>query len=393
MKHVYSIWLLLALCPFSLISQISLTQQDLLNMIGSSYIQLEEENTNIPISPGEAGANQVWDYRSASIVDTIWIESEFLDPSDTPFGDQFPEANFVQKIQTEQEFESSFWGYHQINSSEFIELGSVGQVSMPFDTTIFEQRRDTVAFLPLTYQHTFTTVVHDTVDLGGGLFSTVSTDSTIYTVDGWGTLRLPSGDYECLRLRQDEFITTTELVNGIAISFDFESYIQYDWIGKENYFLASIQSQNGETNPNFNTAIGFGYLFAEGESQPVDTTMTDTTGMENPMDTTIMDTTGIDSMATPIRNQIEIASDVRVFPNPSSQGITVSFTLKERAEIRMSLLDISGRELTRLKKSLYAQGNHSQVFLEELLPPSPGMYLLKLQVGKQAIHQKFLRLP
>ncbi|MEM6629346.1 MAG: T9SS type A sorting domain-containing protein [Bacteroidota bacterium] len=379
------------------LSQITLTHEDLLNMIGSSFTQVEERNDNIAVSPGEPGVNQVWDFRSISIVDSVLITNEFLNPEETLYKDQYPEANIVQRISSPTDPGIVLSSFYQITPSEFVELGSVGTISMPFDSTIFSFEQDTVAFLPLTYQSSFTTVLNDTVALGG-IFQTLSSDTTNYLVDGWGTLRLPSGDYECLRLRQDVVSVSSEVVNGVVISMDVQTYIQYDWIGKNNYFLAMVQSQDGETNPNFTNALGFGYLLSQEGISPVDTSQTDTTGIENPVDTTMMDTSvvdtsGIDTMTTSIQQTLELATDVQVYPNPVDESLTLSLFLPETQSVQVSIWDIQGRKMSKLSAYVLAAGSHSLKIPPEFIPQQPGLFFLKLQVGPQATFIRLIKLP
>ena len=97
----------------------------------------------------------------------------------------------------------------------------------------------------------------------------ISIDTTMNTIDGWGTVRIPLGDFQCLRLRQDVKVINQSIVNGQVFSTSMETYIQYTWIGRESFQLLSIQSQDGETDPNFTDARGVGVLDTTSSSPPI----------------------------------------------------------------------------------------------------------------------------
>ena len=130
---------------------------------------------------------------------------------------------------------------------------------MGLDTSFVFFQNDTLAPLPVAFGNTWTTFETDTT----GFFpvqANISNDTTMNTIDGWGTLRIPLGDFQCLRLKQVGKTTNQGILNGVVISTSTETFIQYDWIGLNSFQLLSIQSQDGETNPNFTDARGVGVL-------------------------------------------------------------------------------------------------------------------------------------
>jgi hypothetical protein len=63
-----------------------------------------------------------------------------------------------------------------------------------------------------------------------------------------------------LRIRGDVKSINKTIVNGLVISTDTETFISYTWIAKSGFAVASAESQDGETNPSFTSARGFGRL-------------------------------------------------------------------------------------------------------------------------------------
>ncbi|MCG8608253.1 T9SS type A sorting domain-containing protein [bacterium] len=254
-------WLLVCLLflPGLLTAQITITAQDLLGQIGSRQVGLEDRRSSIPVDVGSPGANQVWDFRMQIIGDTLFSVFEFLTPDETVSASTFPDANMVQKITTPDVPGSELFNFFNTTSDFFIGVGDSSRTTIPFDTSFVFFQNDTLAPLPIAFGNTWLTTERDTTGLFP-LTANISIDTTLNTVDGWGTVRLPLGDFECLRLRQDVKVINQSIINGVVFSTAIDSFIQYDWISKDFFRLASAQSQNDDMNPNFTDAQGFGRL-------------------------------------------------------------------------------------------------------------------------------------
>lgn len=71
------------------------------------------------------------------------------------------------------------------------------------------------------------------------------------------------------------------------------------------------------------------------------------------------------------------------YPNPSRGSATVSFELPSSELVRVSLLDVLGREVTQLIDSVQEAGAHQiQIGRKEL---APGLYFIRLVSGDQAL--------
>ena len=81
-------------------------------------------------------------------------------------------------------------------------------------------------------------------------------------------------------------------------------------------------------------------------------------------------------------------------PNPSRQISRVTFTLNEAAPVRLSVQDVSGREVARLAEGTYAAGNHEASW-DGRGPDGPapaGLYFLALRVnGGKPLLQRMMR--
>jgi hypothetical protein len=70
---------------------------------------------------------------------------------------------------------------------------------------------------------------------------------------------------------------------------------------------------------------------------------------------------------------------MRIFPNPSSNEISISFSLETGGECHISIFDVSGRELIRQSGSLQ-RGSHS-LDLDDL---ASGVYICRITAGRES---------
>jgi hypothetical protein len=66
------------------------------------------------------------------------------------------------------------------------------------------------------------------------------------------------------------------------------------------------------------------------------------------------------------------------FPNPFNSGTRISYTLSTRARVRLSIYDLTGRELALLAERIEQQGTHDVEFDARYL--ASGVYVYRLQV-------------
>lgn len=75
-----------------------------------------------------------------------------------------------------------------------------------------------------------------------------------------------------------------------------------------------------------------------------------------------------------------------VHPNPLSNASTVSFSLKRKSVVELSLYDLTGREIQRLLHENSAAGTHC-LLLDKVKQPA-GIYLLRLSIDGESLVQK-----
>lgn len=76
------------------------------------------------------------------------------------------------------------------------------------------------------------------------------------------------------------------------------------------------------------------------------------------------------------------------YPNPFNPVTNIPFTLNKKANVRLIIYDINGREVAALNKGNLAAGSHTYIFDAADLPS--GVYFYKLQVADQAQSRKLI---
>lgn len=370
-KSIYCglmLYLLLILSENLFSQQITITSDDMLNMIGSAQILREDTRFSIPVNVGSPGPAQTWDFRTTTLVNPFLVVFEYLAPQSTLSSATYPESNLVEKISDPERPGFEAYNYLKVTNSHFIDLGDSTKMISPMDTSFVYFQNDTLAPLPLAFNNTWMSTERDTTGLYPAT-ANISIDTTINVVDAWGTVRLPMGDFQCLRLRQDVKVINQTIFNGSIISTGIDTYIQYNWLAKGISLVARIQSQNGETNPNFTNAQGFGRL---------------------------------DSMSTSPATGVEQADDMQVpaqfelfqnYPNPFNPQTTIRFRLKASLEVTLEVYNIQGQLVRSLIAGKLSAGSHSVVWggrdEQTKLVPS-GLYITRMQAGEFVQHSKML---
>lgn len=217
-------------CP-QVIAQIQITVADA-PVVGDVFVQSADTSVTL-YSIGESGPNRVWDFRSliANSSDTL----RFIATGDAPKNELFPDASFAGQI-------DSIYTFAEANDQGLYFLGIVSDF---FDVdTFFALRFDPNPRL-LAYPTTSTTAYVDTSKFDVSALSDIFPDSVRITqeefnhvnVDAFGTLRMPSGDFDVLR--QERMVITFDTIevlnNGVWLPIEqgVDTIFTYEWLAKE----------------------------------------------------------------------------------------------------------------------------------------------------------------
>ncbi len=353
--------------PVAAFGQIQITQQNLLGQIGTTQTIIEDERFHIPIDVGEAGANKVWDFRSTPLVDTVFVVNEFLPPGGLPGIERFPDVNWVQKITFPDFPDNEAYNYLNVTSDYLITRGDSVAFTEPIDTSFVFFQNDTVAPMPLEFGNMWTSTEIDTDGFYPD-FGNISLDTTINHIDGWGMVRIPLGDFECLRLRQDIKAVNLTVVAGEITSSNTDTWIQYDWISKNEFFVARAQSQFGNTNPDFTDANGYGLLHAKSGTP------------------------------TSVEGNPEVPESFVLFqnyPNPFNPETAISFQMREAGPVDLTIFNVLGQPVRKLVSGFMDAGSRQVTWdgtdnLGQRV--SSGVYVYQLQSSELVQTKKMVLL-
>ena len=174
------------------------------------------------------------------------------------------------------------------------------------------------------------------------------------TVDGKGTLTTPYGTFDVLRVKsviieRDSLYIDTFLHQGVSLPPD--TTIEYKWLGVG----AGLPLLQVNTRAN-NTITSIVYQ----DSARV---------------------IGIDQL-------LPIRSDVKVYPNPVSYYLIVSYSLRSMSDIEYRLYDMEGRSVYENQKVRQPAGDNYDILDLSSLNLGDGNYILTISSGTNSVSKK-----
>ena len=309
----------------NIFAQINITQQDLQSLIGKKFNT--EVDTGVVVNVGSPGENQIWDFTGLSLNGTVMV-TEYMSPQNTPFPNDFPSANWVEKSMVDFDgLSGTMYHFRRIEASSFSSLGD-GMIFGEFQQVNVDESE--VIPLPLTYGAQWVSEFIDTVAAVEGAIS-LYRDKIETRVDGWGKVKLPSGEFDALRVRDDYLYINETWFGDLLIFSDTSSSIGYTWISKAPMILVSIGSPDGINDPNFDYAAE---VFMK----------TDDPG------------TGLAGVAAGSPSDFQLYQN---YPNPFNPQTTIDFSLPVSSNVEIVVFDTQGKKVTTLVSGTKSAGNHS----------------------------------
>jgi hypothetical protein len=322
--------------------QISITYSDFSTAFspGSTYNSYSTPiilDSTVSVFVGEASATpQYWDFSNYSFNHVG--RSVGVVPSTAPLIDDFPSANFVlfEKGWILGDDTFHIYNYKELQSDKMMLLGLSDDTSV-----MFTYDPPTVqAAVPLEYGATWD----------------VSTGTV--TVDAFGTMKLPSGEYECLRLRWDNVNLTYKpgMVNPILSGrIDRTPSRHYIFYSKEIREVNVLSVPEDQFNLTTVEIIGFSFSDREWNA-------------------------GI-----PEKRILSLAQN---FPNPFNSQTAIRYNLASVEQVLLRIYDFLGNEMATPVNEVQSAGIHEVIFNSEGL--SPGVYYYKLTCGCNTVTKKML---
>ncbi len=257
-------------------AQIILQADDFPSSIGTYFITEEDTVDTVVVDVGRPGENQLWKFDAPFPCELA--RQLIVDKATAPYHLDFPEANIVTRYAGKlgqlihsyyfNNTQGVFYSFQNINhnsltvqgigiesavaSFEIFKFGYSGAVDVEPDLLY--------APFPLHYGISWQSVSQFTIEVdtlfyGSRVIVTTDVkDSIVSTVDGWGRLALPSGSFECLRIKSYVNLLEKIYINGVLFRSRPSTTINYHWLAKGYGVVAKIISHHGQTDDNFKIA-------------------------------------------------------------------------------------------------------------------------------------------
>lgn len=292
-------------------------------------------HTTTVTSPGNAGANQTWDFSAQP--DNSSTTLGYQSCAASPNCSMFPGTTVVGTQSNGQAY-----SYFLTDATRQAITGIIaGGVNI-----IFSNQEDVIRY-PFTYGTTYTDAFAATFTSGVD-FHRAGTITV--TGDGYGTLKTPAGTYpNALRVRRQEVYTDTAVSFGQVIQYTSDVYTWYTTASHE--YLYNVGSL---------TAAGSTSSYATYRSSATDVT----------------------SVSLP-------SATVACTPNPVSGLLKVRIETETRQPLRVSLMDMGGREVAVIADRTFAAGSSEAAYDVSTLPR--GLYGVCISgAGGKSLAQKIV---
>ncbi len=261
MKKTIYLFISFLFISLNLAAQITVTRTDFPSR-GDVFFILEDDDMS-GLTAGATGS-QTWNYTSLDVtnLDTIlFVEPSQTPPYQTPFDTLFPNSNLA--------LSGEIGGVYLKISTDSLMLDGIAAdlLSQGFVTPVDINPDLKLVAFPANYQDNFTSVgvVDTTIDTNilGGIVDkirAIRTQTNTVNFDAYGTLNLPNGSFQTLRMFTKE-ITLTEVYLRNAITgwpanpnqVLEDTVYRYNWIAKnEGYYV-----MEAEADKNGNLISGF----------------------------------------------------------------------------------------------------------------------------------------
>lgn len=306
---------------------------------------------------GTTGGPQTWNFNE--VIDAWEVNFETKPVAGTPYAGAFPTAEWVTYIW--QYIPQSILGdagIEDIYLYRRLENGVIQELGLGTESTLMAGSPFTYPTPSQVYPNPLTTGSPGWKELRFfqpifmGFIQGSVTDSTIVTVDAWGDLTIPSGTYECLRLKRHEF----RKISVPAVYTDVLETYTYEWL-THGFDLVLSVSANASLGENFTTAL---YVILAGSEVGVDC---------DP------------DCRTPASIPTEFALKQN-YPNPFNPTTNIQYTLPKSARVELKIFSILGQEVTTLESSTKPPGEYSSVWngRDSIGRQAPaGIYFYKLK--------------
>lgn len=295
----------------TLVAQITLMPGDVPQTVGDSVVYKYCTQVS-PVQVGQPGGPQIWNFDTASFVGEL--TSVVIVPlSSTPFEQQFPSANVVQRNRPHSGNELQYV-FTTLGVTSYIMLG-MGIVTPETSICIVYNPTELLFPLPLHYQDNWR------VQYG---YEMVIPPARLVEkhwgsphVDAWGSAVTPVGVSPCLRVNCYDTTAVATYINDTLVYADTFGFRYYIWYSPHLGAVASAAGPEDDTSLIFTQTDCYRVMVAA--------------------------RTGIAEQA-----HNNPAGSIRVLSNPCKDKPAFVVTAPAAARVRLTILDRSGRQVRTL---------------------------------------------
>lgn len=339
--------LLIALAAFSANGQITLTHDDYQSgfAVGVVFQTFSTPmGSDYEVFVGEPSASaQVWDMTSIPI-EYVAISSP-VQPSSAPFADDFPSSNLVlyERYWFGPGDTLYTWNYKELQNDRLLLHGMSTETSVDFtwDPAAIQ------AMMPMTLG---TTWISER-DSNSYMPEVYVISESVWTVDAFGTLKLSSGEFSCLRIRQDHLsISHTPVGSDTARTRSFGFYTKEML---ELHVAAILDDQ-----------FDFTTIWTSGIKL---------SGRQGSV--------GLPALPPPLQPLL-----TGLCPNPAHELVELHYFLNSNSMIGISVTDLSGKEILFNNPGRQTAGDHKAILNVSGIPP--GIYFCRVKADDRVETRK-----
>lgn len=353
MKTVLISLIILVIIFSPLHSQITIQSEDFPSNFGYQQKEYDYLNTEegIEYEIAAPGGSYTWSFSLDNYPEGDIYNLILKEPPEE-FNEYFPTATYSMFVENN---EISLYSFFNKTGSELLFLGGA------FDffgqpVVLVEIPPQIWLKFPLSMGVNWTSSSLDTMDLGTGIIAVTQTDIDA-SVDAFGTITVPLGTYECLRVKVNYVVKRDSYMDGTLLNSATDEYTMYRFLSDTKGYVAFIIERDVDglvkvTEVSFSLPVG--------------------TDVENPY------------------NMSELS--INNFPNPFSESTTINYTLDNPAFVNIIIYDNLGSKITTLVNEYQEIGSHQAIFdamkTGNSLPQ--GIYYYTIQIDQQIERGKLL---
>lgn len=299
------------------------------------WIPGDVQNTNsvdtVGINPGPGGTGQTWNF--SSLVIGASGSTSIVAPSSTPYGSSFPTATCA--------ISSPSGVYYYKSNAAGLSVVGLGTQSYIMQYSNIDE----MIIYPFAYgnssmeTHTAAYTISSFTGTRGGFTNT--------TADGSGTLILPSGSYNVIRVRTDQ--EDRDSLGASGFITNSTTYAYYSANQKFPLFQIVFLSINSGSN------------------------------IQN------IKSVSINSAVVGISEENQLSA-FNCFPNPASEQLNITAELMQANDVQVELTDLAGRVILTEQYGQQTAGTFTRTLNVANLPA--GLYTLRVMSGTSVSQRK-----